>query len=246
MPTNRRVAVVTGAAQGFGRAISVGLAGRGIDIVAVDLNEAIDTVKEVESLGVRGIAVSGDVSDPDITPRVSAVLREEFGRGDILVNNAGIYPNVPFDEVDYELWRRVHRINLDSQFLMVKAVLPLMAEGGWGRIVNITSNSVALPATGLSHYIASKMGVIGFTRGLANDVGKQGITVNAVGPTASLTPGGHTHIDPAVIAELSNSQSIKRPGTAQDIVGTVLFLAGEDSGWVTGQTIMADGGLVRL
>lgn len=192
------------------------------------------------------MGLAADVSDPETTGRLDAVLRTEFGRCDILVNNAGIYPNVAFPDVDYELWRRVQRINLDSQFLMVKAVLPLMTKGRWGRIVNITSNSVALPAAGLSHYMASKMGVIGFTRGLATDVADYGITVNAVGPTASLTPGGHANIDPEVIATLAGSQAIKRPGGPEDIVGTVLFLAGDDSAWVTGQTIMADGGLVRL
>ncbi|MFD3589457.1 SDR family NAD(P)-dependent oxidoreductase [Streptomyces sp. NPDC058683] len=246
MSTQRRVAVVTGAAQGFGRAISVGLAARGIDIVAVDLSDSEETLKEVEAAGVRGVSLKADVSAPETTERLAALLEAEFGRCDILVNNAGIYPNVPFSDVDYALWQRVHRINLDSQFLMSKAVVPLMARGKWGRIVNITSNSVALPAPGLSHYMASKMGVIGFTRGLANDVGDDGITVNAVGPTASLTPGGQAHIDPEVIASLSTTQAIKRPGGAQDIVGTVLFLASEDSAWVTGQTIMADGGLTRL
>jgi NAD(P)-dependent dehydrogenase (short-subunit alcohol dehydrogenase family) len=142
--------------------------------------------------------------------------------------------------------QRVQRINLDSQFLMVKAVLPLMMERKWGRIVNITSNSVALVVPGLSHYMASKAGVIGFTRGLATDVAEYGITVNAVGPTASLTTGGKAHIKPEHIEELARTQAIKRPGTAEDIVGTVLFLAGDESAFVTGQTIMADGGLVRL
>jgi 3-oxoacyl-[acyl-carrier protein] reductase len=246
MNTDRRVAVVTGAAQGFGRAISIGLAHRGVDIVAVDLSGSEETLKEVVAAGARGVSLVADVSAPESTGRLTALLQEEFGRCDILVNNAGIYPNVPFPDVDYELWQRVLRINLDSQFLMVKAVLPLMTSGGWGRIINITSNSVVLPAPGLSHYMASKMGVIGFTRGLANDVADHGITVNAVGPTASLTPGGQAHIDPEVIASLSATQAIKRPGGPEDIVGTVLFLAGDDSAWVTGQTIMADGGLARL
>lgn len=246
MNGNRRVAVVTGAAQGFGRAISVGLAGRGVDIVAVDLMTSGATLKEVQAAGGRGVELEADVSDPGTTGRLEALLRNEFGRCDILVNNAGIYPNIPFDEVDYETWTRVHRINLDSQFLMAKAVLPLMRAAGWGRIINFTSNSVAQVIPGLTHYMAAKMGVIGFTRGLANDVAEHGITVNAVGPTASLTPGGVTQIQRSHIEQLASTQAIKRPGTAEDVVGTVLFLASEDSAWVTGQTIMADGGLVRL
>ncbi|RKE36370.1 3-oxoacyl-[acyl-carrier protein] reductase [Paraburkholderia sp. BL23I1N1] len=246
MTTTRKVAVITGAAQGFGQSISIGLAKRGVDIVAVDLAASDETIRAVEDAGTRGVGLIADVSDPDTTGRLEALLRKDFGRCDILVNNAGIYPNVPITQVDYALWQRVQRINLDSQFLMVKAVLPLMMDRKWGRIVNITSNSVALVVPGLSHYIASKAGVIGFTRGLATDVAEYGITVNAVGPTASLTTGGKAHIKPEHIEELARTQVIKRPGTAEDIVGTVLFLAGDDSAFVTGQTIMADGGLVRL
>ncbi|MDT5198711.1 MAG: hypothetical protein QOH34_233 [Mycobacterium sp.] len=247
MPTSEnRVAVVTGAAQGFGREISIGLAESGVDVVAVDLNEAKDTVKAVESAGARGVSLVADVSEPAVTNTLSELLNEEFGRADILVNNAGIYPNVAFDDVDYQLWNKVMTINLDSQFFMVKGVLPLMKKGGWGRIVNITSNSIGLPIPGLAHYMASKMGVIGFTRGLSADVAEYGITVNAVGPTASKTPGGLANIDEHHIDQLAQSQAIKRPGTAKDIVGTVLFLSGDSSAWVTGQTIMADGGLYRL
>lgn len=246
MSDQLRVAVVTGAAQGFGRAICAGLAERGMNIVAVDLSSSDTTLKTVAQAGVRGVGLEADVSDPATTARLEALLHDEFGRCDVLVNNAGVYPNIPFDEVDYETWSRVLQVNLDSQFLMVKAVLPLMRAGGWGRIVNFTSNSVGLVIPGLAHYAAAKMGVIGFTRGLATDVAEYGITVNAVGPTASLTPGGIAQIERARIEQLAGSQAIKRPGTAEDVVGTVLFLAGPDSHWVTGQTIMADGGLVRL
>jgi NAD(P)-dependent dehydrogenase (short-subunit alcohol dehydrogenase family) len=246
MSDSRKVAVVTGAAQGFGQAISVGLAQSGVDVVAVDLAAADDTVKLVQAAGVRCISLVADVSDPASTETLHALLDSEFGRCDILVNNAGIFPSVPFDEVDFALWRKVQAVNLDSQFLMVKAVLPLMKAGGWGRIVNITSNSIALVIPGLTHYMASKAGVIGFTRGLASDVAQHGITVNAVGPTATTTPGGLIHIERAHIEAVAQNQAIKRVGTAEDIVGTVLFLASDASAWVTGQTIMADGGLARV
>jgi NAD(P)-dependent dehydrogenase (short-subunit alcohol dehydrogenase family) len=246
MSTTRKVAVVTGAAQGFGRAISIGLASRGVDVLAVDLADSRETVEAVENAGARAVSLQADVSDPTTVEKVEAALKDAFGRCDILVNNAGIYPNVPITEVDYALWQLVQRINLDSQFLMVKAVLPFMMHNKWGRIVNITSNSIGLVVPGLSHYMASKAGVIGFTRGLATDVAGYGITVNAVGPTASLTTGGKAHIKPEHIEELAQTQAIKRAGRAEDIVGTVLFLSSDDSAFVTGQTIMADGGLVRL
>jgi NAD(P)-dependent dehydrogenase (short-subunit alcohol dehydrogenase family) len=137
-------------------------------------------------------------------------------------------------------------VNLDSQFLMVKAVLPLMKAGGWGRIVNLTSNSIGLARPGVSHYMASKMGAIGFTRGLANDVAAFGITVNAVGPSLTRTPGILASIPDAVLDQIAGLQAIKRVAEPDDVVGTILFLTGEDSGFVTGQTIMADGGLTRV
>ncbi|RUT42419.1 SDR family oxidoreductase [Pseudomonas sp. PAMC 29040] len=246
MTQDRQVAVVTGAAQGFGQAISIGLAKRGIDVVAVDLSDCTETLTQVQALGVRGVGIVADVSDPGVSERIEKLLNDEFGRCDILVNNAGIFPTKSITELDYALWQKVHRINLDSQFLMVKGVLPFMTKSGYGRIVNLTSNSLGLTATGLSHYMSSKAGVIGFTRGLATDLAEFGITVNAVGPTASLTAGGKSHIDIKLIEEVAKMQAIKRPGTSEDIVGTVMFLSSEQCAWVTGQTIMADGGLVRL
>lgn len=137
-------------------------------------------------------------------------------------------------------------VNLDAQFLMTKAVLSHMRAAGWGRIVNLTSNSIGSAAPRLTHSMASKMGVIGFTRALANDVAQYGVTVNAVGPTFSLTPGVLAVVPREVVEQVSQSQAIKRPGTAEDVVGTVLFLTSEDASFVTGQTIMADGGLLRL
>ncbi|WP_297835948.1 SDR family oxidoreductase [Pseudomonas sp.] len=242
----RKVAVVTGAAQGFGQSISIGFAKRGIDVIGVDLSDCAETNEHVTALGARFVALKADVSSPESTELLQQLIASTFGRCDILVNNAGIYPNKRFADVDFALWQRVHRVNLDSQFLMVKAVLPSMIKNSWGRIVNVTSNSLGLVAPGLAHYMSSKAGVIGFTRGLATDVAEHGITVNAVGPTASLTPGGKSGIDPEVIQMIAATQAIKRPGTAEDIVGTVMFLSSEDSAFVTGQTIMADGGLVRL
>ncbi len=245
-PTSRRVAVVTGAARGFGQAISVGLARRGIDIVALDLERSDETIALVTAENARAVGVVADVSDPAAVALLHETLRSQFGRCDILVNNAGIYPNQPFADTDYALWQRVMRVNLDSAFLMVKAVVPLMIEGQWGRIVNIASDSIGLVVTGLVPYIASKAGLIGFTRALASDVADHGITVNAVGPTATLTPGGRDQMSPELVERLSQAQAIKRVGTADDIVGVVAFLSSDDSAFITGQTIMADGGLVRL
>jgi NAD(P)-dependent dehydrogenase (short-subunit alcohol dehydrogenase family) len=242
-----KVAVITGAANGFGKALSIGLAERGADVVAVDIVDLSDTVSQVQALGRKVIAVSADVTDQGAVADVGERVRNGFGRCDILINNAGAYPFRPFDEVDYDFWRKVLTLNLDSQFLMTKAVVGLMKENGWGRIVNITSNSIVLAVPGLSHYMASKAGVIGFTRGLATDLASFGITVNAVGPTATANEGVKTNgVDPGLIDAVVQMQAIKRPGQARDIVGTIAFLTTDDAEFVTGQTIMADGGLARI
>jgi 3-oxoacyl-[acyl-carrier protein] reductase len=242
-----RVAVVTGASRGIGQAISVAFAQRGADLVLVDRSSPDETRGLVEKEGRKAVGLTADVSNQQDVEEVGRHIAEDVGRCDILVNNAGIFPVVDFTDLDFETWKHVHAVNLDSQFLMTKAVLPLMRAAAWGRIVNLTSNSIGLAFPGLSHYMASKMGVIGFTRGLANDVAKYGITVNAVAPTLTGTPGvSESVIDGAAQAHVASLQAIQRQGRAEDVVGTVLFLSSQDSYFVTGQTIMADGGLVRL
>jgi NAD(P)-dependent dehydrogenase (short-subunit alcohol dehydrogenase family) len=242
-----RVAVITGAAGGFGQAFAVGLAERGADIVAVDLQDSAETVARVEKLGRKALALVADITDPTVVAEVGARIQSTFDRCDILVNNAGIYPNRPFDDMDFEFWRNVQAVNLDSQFLMAKAVVPLMKENEWGRIINLTSNSIVLAVAGVSHYLASKMGIIGFTRGLASDLAGFGITVNAVGPTLTPSQAWDERGLPAVVVEATiQKQAIKRAGTTEDVVGIVAFLSSDDAAFVTGQTMMADGGLARM
>ncbi|WP_328441218.1 SDR family oxidoreductase [Streptomyces sp. NBC_00444] len=240
-----RVAVVTGAGRGIGQAIAVGLAARGATVVAVDLNIPEETVALLADTGHPVLGLTGDVSNPDQTAAVGKEVADRFGRADILVNNAGICPFLDIEELDYDTWRRVIAVNLDSQFLMVKALLPTMKKSGWGRIVNLTSNSIVANAPGMSHYMASKMGNIGFSRGLANDLAPFGITVNAVGPTLTITPGvPNVHPQEALTAA-AQSQAIKRNGLPEDLTGTIAFLTSDDAAFVTGQTIMADGGYAR-
>jgi NAD(P)-dependent dehydrogenase (short-subunit alcohol dehydrogenase family) len=242
-----KVAVVTGGASGIGQAICVGLAEQGANIVVVDLLEAEETAKAVKAVGTECLVLQCDVSNQDDVSRTAKEVLAYFGHVDILVNNAGIYPFAPFEEVTYELWRKVMAVNLESQFFMIKAFLPKMKERGWGRIVNLTSNSISIAIPGLSHYMAAKMGVIGLTRGLAPEVAGEGITVNAIGPSLTPTPGSATLLaeNPELLNGIVAMQAIKRPANTKDCVGPILFLTSDASSFITGQTYMIDGGLSR-
>lgn len=237
-----RVAVVTGAGRGIGQAICRGMAERGATVVAVDVGDLGETECIVRAAQRDWLGIHADVSSPEDTRRVTNAVQERFGHCDILVNNAGIFPLHSWDQVDYETWRKVLAVNLDSHFLMCQALVPLMKLGGWSRIVNITSGSLLNAGARMTAYKASKAGVIGFTRGLAADVGEYGITVNAVGPALTRTPGvlesGHADL----LQGSTQRLIIKRIPEPDDVVGTVLFLTSDDSYFVTGQTIMANGG----
>lgn len=165
-----KVALVTGASAGIGRTLCAGLAKQGADIVAVARSRSEETAKLVEAEGQECLILQCDVSDREAVEKTVEKALEHFGHIDILINNAGIFPGARIEDLDFETWDRVMKVNLYSQYYMSKALIPHMKENGWGRIVNFTSDSINMAIPGLSHYMASKMGIIGFTRGLAADV----------------------------------------------------------------------------
>lgn len=246
-PHRGRVAVVTGAADGLGHAYACRLARDGAKVVVADVNDGSSTVQRIESSGGQAQFVACDVaSEADVAALREATL-DCFGRCDILINNAGISPNLPWAELTLATWRRVMSVNLDSMFLTCSAFTPGMGAEGFGRIINISSNTFGLVVPGFAAYTASKGGVIGFTRALATDVGDLGITVNAVLPGLTKTAfteqqwAGTNFFD-----EMAGKQAIKRSGLPSDLEAIISFLADEDSRWLTGQSFVADGGLVRM
>ena len=237
-----RVAVVTGAARGLGRAIAQGLAGAGATVVGVDLLDLEETGQLVNKSGADWLPIQADISsEPQIEVIANQVLGR-FRRCDILINCAGVGESKTWDELDFAVWRRILSINLDSQFLMCKAIVPLMKLNSYGRIVNIASSTVKAVMPTQIAYRVSKMGLIGLTRGLAS-LGDVGITANAVTPSLTkteLTVG--VGVPEERYAIFTQAQSIKRIATPEDLVPTVLFLSSAESYWVTGQAFSVDGG----
>jgi 3-oxoacyl-[acyl-carrier protein] reductase len=243
MPTNKR-AVVTGGANGIGQAFSKRLAAQGAAVAVADIADAAQTVESIKQSGGHAVAVRCDQTSETDVDKLRDTVEREFGGCDILVHCAGIYPTAAIDEITFAQWRKVLSVNLDSVFLLVKAFLPGMKERGWGRIVSVSSTTFHSGIGFNTHYTASKGGLIGFARSLASEVGDFGITVNTIAP-------GLTRTDTTVNGKpgefgwfemIRTQQAIKRTETPDDLTGTLAFLASDDAAFITGQTIVVDGG----
>jgi len=242
---DNKVAVVTGAANGIGSAIARRLLAEGASVVAADIDaKAAGRLADDAKAGGRLLFVETDVSSEASCRAAAEAVDRQFGRADILVNNAGIFPSQPFASIKYADWRRVLAVNLDGPFLMTQNFAPLMRRNNYGRIVNFASGTVWTGNPGMTHYIASKSGVIGLSRCLAHELGGFGITVNVVSPGLTSTETVVNSIPKELIEARRSQRAIKRLQTADDLVGTVLFLASDDAAFVTGQNIVVDGGVV--
>ena len=234
-----RVAIVTGAAQGIGKAIADKLADEGATVVVADVNG--DGAQQAAPEGGMGMQV--DVSKEDDVKRMVDETVGAYGKLDILVNNAAIVPFKAWDEVDFAEWRRIMAVNLDGAFLTCHHGHKPMREAGYGRIVNIASNVILAGTPNLAPYVASKGGVFAFTRALAREIGQYGITVNSVAPGLTETEGVMASPHKEAFEFVQMLQCIPRRGVAADIAPAVAFLASEEAGWVTGQMLVADAGM---
>lgn len=239
-----RTAIVTGAAQGIGAAIAEQLAAEGATVVVADVN-APGATAVAESLGNGSFALGTDVGDPDDVAALHAEVLSQTGRVDVLVNNAAIVPFTAWDDVDFTEWRRIMRVNLDGVYLMCRASSDAMRERGYGRIVNIASNTFFAGTPNMAAYVAAKGGVVGFTRALATELGGYGVTVNAVSPGLTASEGVMASPHAGAFDFVGTLQALKRRAIPSDIAPAVVFLASEAAGWITGSTLNVDGGHVR-
>lgn len=252
-----RVAVVTGAAGGLGAAFAERLAADGASVAIVDIKPCDAVVGRITAAGGTAKEFICDLTDPDAVEGLGKAVLDHFGRCDILINNAGRYENRNFDDLTFADWRSVMALNLDAMFLVTKQFAADMRGRGWGRIINVASNSTFLAPPGMPQYIASKSGAIGLARALGSEFGPDGVTVNAIAPgpieteqlrasyASDINNGSEEGFDD-FMGMLAANQAIKKGGKPSDVVGLVSFLCGDEAGFITTQTIVCDGGWARV
>jgi NAD(P)-dependent dehydrogenase (short-subunit alcohol dehydrogenase family) len=246
-----RVVIITGAGQGIGRELARQFAAAGATVVVADINRSnADRVQEeIETAGGRATAVTVDIGDKTSVEAMAACAVAKLGRIDVLINNAAIFASLrkrPFWEIPVEEWERVMHVNVTGAFLSVCAVLPTMRQQRWGRIINVSSDSVPKGVPNYLHYVSSKSAVIGMTNAMARELGPDGITVNCIRPGGVATEVDRV-ANPTVerrIAQLSE-QCIPRGMVPSDLAGLAIFLSTPASGFITGQTIACDGGMTH-
>ena len=241
-----RVALVTGGSSGIGQAIVCRLAREGARVAIADVTDAGETLSLVREAGSEAFSGRCDIADPSQVATFVKQVSERFGAPpDILVHSAAVQFMRPFEELSLEQWRLTQAVNQESMFHLLQAVLPGMKAAQWGRVVVIASSTFFVGAPAMTHYVTSKGALIGLVHGLAAEVGPLGITINAVAPGLTRTKKAEADIPEAFFRHIAGLQSIKRNGTPEDQAAVVSFLASRDAGFITGQTILADGGQGR-
>jgi NAD(P)-dependent dehydrogenase (short-subunit alcohol dehydrogenase family) len=242
-----KVAVVTGGAQGIGKAIATRLAKDGASVVIADLQKFDQAAAEIaKATGARTLGLQVDVSSESDANRMASETARLFDRIDILVNNAAVFSSIelrPFENIPIAEFRKVMEVNIMGVWLCCRACVPHMRKGGYGRIVNLASGAPLKGVPLFLHYISSKGAVIAMTRGLAREVGKDGITVNSLAPGFTLSENVAKHEMHVKLGEITRmTRAIPRDEKPEDLVGTVSFLASDDASFITGQTVVVDGG----
>jgi 3-oxoacyl-[acyl-carrier protein] reductase len=239
-----RTIIVTGGATGIGQAFAVGAGEQGANVVIADMNPADETVSLIEGAGGKAIAVTVDVSDRESTRAMAQAAVDAFGQIDGLINNAAYFREIkltPFPEIPDDVWDRTFSVNVKGIWLCASAVVPFMRERSSGAIVNIASIVAVAGQPGYLHYVASKGAVLSMTKGLAKELGADGIRVNVIAPGFVIT--GATEDRPAEWKEsFLRARALGREQRPDDLVGTALYLLSDLSGFVSGQTIVVDGG----
>lgn len=237
-----RAAIVTGAAKGLGKTFSLALAKEGAAIMAVDIADVDDTLREIASLGGIAKGLKADISSQIDAVNVAEQTFNAFGKIDILVNNAAIYYRRPFYEIDPVEWDKMMAVNLKGPWLCTKAVFPYMKEQKKGKVINLISETFFTGSHDFVHYVASKGGVVGLTRALAVELGPHNININAIAPGFTDTESTRSMMD---ITKYDVSRTpmgrLQQPG---DLIGALIFLASEESDFITGQILLVDGGRV--
>ena len=243
-----RVVIITGGGQGLGRAYAHAFAAQGaIPVIAeIDLGAARAVVEEIEAGGGRALAVETDVGDEASTLAMAADTLAALGRIDCLINNAAVFSRItmaPFWELPVSEWEEAMRVNVTGAFLAARAVAPAMMSAGFGRIVNVSSTTVLTGAANYLHYITSKSAMIAMTRSMSRELGPHGVTVHLFWPGAVQTEIDRPSVSGAMFEELATRQALPRPATMDDFAGAVLFLCSDDAEYLTGQALVANGGL---
>ncbi|MEP6621283.1 MAG: SDR family NAD(P)-dependent oxidoreductase [bacterium] len=237
-----RVAIVTGAARGLGRATAARLHERGA-FVAINVRDADRATEVAQALGERAIAVPGDITAPGVPEELVRRTLEEFGRLDILVNNAALARSTRFPDLSADEWRQALEVNLTAPFLLTQAALPAMKAQHYGRVINISSSAGRMVSTlGGAHYTASKAGLLGLTRASAKELGRFGITVNAICPGMIDTELTHEYASRERLEQLASSYPVPRLGTALEVADLICFVASEAAGYLTGTSQDINGG----
>lgn len=244
-----RVAIVTGGGHGIGKAYAIRLASEGAKLVIAELDEKAGqaVAQELTASGHEALAVRTDVADKNSVEKMAAAAIDRFGRIDVLINNAAIFATIPmsrapFDQISIEEWDRMMQVNLKGTWLASCAVIPQMRIQGYGKIINISSGTALKGSPSRIHYVTSKAGILGFTKTLANEVGKDNICVNCVAPGSTLS---EENPDESIIKmrhQALSSRALQRVQSPDDLTGAIVFFASADSDFITGQTLVVDGG----